>query len=329
MDIKGIIIAPAYTRDHPMDRFKILFDLLSEEMGFILHWWDVWSPSVMSLLSDVDVVLAYGLPGIEMAMLDKKIKLISMVGDAHTRIKEKREQRNKIWQRADSIWTFADEIISNSFPQWYHKHVWIPMFFAGHDRYVSLPFNENPKMKCLLSGCAHLPWYPLRYYVRMKGNRKLIDRSDWYLVMKDGKVWRYEKDAYAKWLNSYFCNVTCTGDHDLSKHLGEKYEGGGLHAKQMEIPATGSLLLSDNCKDMERVGFVPGKNFVDVGIDDVLDKITYCLKHPGEFAEVRKAGMEFVRANHSVKNRVREMKRVIERICNEEEVGGESCVLLS
>lgn len=329
MDIKGMIIAPTEIGSSFMDRFKILFQLLSKEIGFAFYLRDTWSPSIISLLSNVDVVITYGL-FTEAAELNKRIKLISMVGDIHSQKKENRDLKHRIWQRADYIWTGGDEMFSKAFSQWYCKHIWVPMFFASHERYTSLSFNENPKMKCLLSGCAHLPWYPLRHYVNIKGNPSLIEKPYQYL-RKGGKTWRYVKDDYAKWLNLYFCSLTCTGNHSLCQDTGTVggNHGGGIFAKQLEIPATGSLLISDYCEDMMKVGFVPGKNFVVVERNNVLDKIKYYLEYSNKFVGIRKEGMEFVRENHSVKNRVRELKTVIERICNEEKVGGESCISLA
>lgn len=309
-NVKGIIVAPPEIRASYNDKFKILFEAMSRDSGFSIQW--TTKPVIPA---KTDIVIAYGTPLAQLVGLKRRVKLISMVCDIHTKKSKVKMIKHALWQRADSIWTFEDENFKRDYLRWYHKHVWIPMYFAPHERYVSLPFNNSPKMKCLLSGCSHLPWYPLRNHVNQNADDRLVDKEVTPVPgfeKKGDYPWRYTEDAYAKLLNSYFCCVTGTGNNTM-------------HAKCLEIPAAGSLLLTNMVSDMSKAGFIPKEHYVPITEKDVLAKIAHCVRRPEKFEGIRKAGRMFARQRHSVDNRKKQLMKVIERILNGENLGAVNC----
>jgi len=245
VEAKGIIIAPPSTKDSFMDKLNLLFEMFVKEYGFDLQY--TTEPDIPA---DTDIVLAYGTFSERLFDLNKSIKLVSMVGDIHSYSKEMEGKKQMFWDRADSIWTFLDEEFRRKYPQFVHKFLWVPMYFASYDRYAKIPISERPKIKCLLSGCTHLPYYPIRDHIEKYGSPLLIDKPRLTRKKERKKFnplgpWKYIGDDYARLLNSYFCCVTCSGIFHT------------LHGKYLEIMAAGSLLLADDCADVRKAGLVP------------------------------------------------------------------------
>jgi hypothetical protein len=151
---------------------------------------------------------------------------------------------------------------------------------------MKFSFNDDPKMRCLLSGAVNSKIYPLRSFVKKQSNN--IDCK------------KAIGDKYAELLNSYFCCVTSCSifNYVLAKHL--------------EIPSTGSLLLTNETSDLKRAGFISNYHYVPVTKKNVIAKISHCLKKPNKYKHIRKQGMEFVRKNHSVVNRIEQLKRIFD-----------------
>jgi len=195
----------------------------------------------------------------------------------------------KVFERCDVILSPSYEYFLLTYPQFMDKHVYLPASFSTHDRYVGLSYNTNPIMKCLLSGTVS--WaYPLRSFIK-NNKTKYIE----CIGKKDG----YVGYRYAKLLNSYFCCVTSSG---VSKVALTKF---------FEIPAAGSLLLVDRIKDLDRLGFIPYKHYVPINRENVFDKILHCLNCPDQYDDIRRRGMEFVRSNHSIRNRIEELNKIL------------------
>lgn len=87
-----------------------------------------------------------------------------------------------------------------------------------------------------------------------------------------------------------------------------------LSMRYTETLACGGFLMADKPEDLEFIGLEDGKHLVIYdGIKDFKRKIKYYLdpKNEGERSKIAKAGMNFVRKNHSCKVRVKEMTDII------------------
>jgi hypothetical protein len=301
--MKGVIILPKYlskfwipkSSDYGDDFSAIssatapLYYAMRDSFGFELRYADE-----VDVDSDTDIVFMFGvpyhnrinlLPGL--IDLDKKIKLIMYTGDVQCYGNKKcLENKIKVYDRCDIILSQSYEYFAKIYPQFLFKYEFLPLFFSPHDRYMKFSFNDDPKMRCLLSGAVNSKIYPLRSFVKKQSNN--IDCK------------RAIGDKYAELLNSYFCCVTSCSifNYVLAKHL--------------EIPSTGSLLLTNETSDLKRAGFISNYHYVPVTKKNVIAKISYCLKKPNKYKHIRKQGMEFVRKNHSVVNRIEQLKRIFD-----------------
>ena len=304
--MKGVVILPKYLSNHwppkqGSDFSSVssvtasLFYGLQDSLGFDLRYADE-----VSVSSTTDVVIMFGVPYHNrpnmipgLLDLDSSIKLVMYPGDIQSYGNPICiENRLKVFSRSDLIISGSYEYFAEMYPQFLYKYKFLPLFFGPQERYVKLPFNYAPKMSCLLSGSINPSVYPLRSMLVKSRLAGLDYRSSTYA----------QGDAYAKLLNSYFC---CVATPSIFNYAVAKY---------FEIPAAGSLLLAPAVGDLKLAGFIANKHYIPVTKEDVIEKISHCLKSPEEYDCIRRGGMNFVREKHSVISRVNQVKILLEEM---------------
>lgn len=112
-------------------------------------------------------------------------------------------------------------------------------------------------------------------------------------------------ENYARAINSAKIFFTCDS---ILKYPIKKY---------FEVPACRTLLMAPTSREIEDLGFVPGKHFVDINEDNFYEKARFYLTHEEERQKITDAGYEFIRENHSTKVRaeflVGKIKEIIEK----------------
>ena len=114
----------------------------------------------------------------------------------------------------------------------------------------------------------------------------------------------YVGDSYAKLLHSYFCCATSSSIFNY------------VVAKHYEICATGSLLLTNETADLKKTGFIPYEHYIPITKENCIEKIKHCLEHPEEYIDIRKEGMKYVRENHSLDNKMKQLGEIFDRLLN-------------
>ena len=74
--------------------------------------------------------------------------------------------------------------------------------------------------------------------------------------------------------------------------------------------------MANETTDLGKAGFISNRHYVPITKENVYEKITQCLKNPNEYSDIRREGMEFVRKNHSINNRMDFLKSVFEDLLN-------------
>ena len=299
--MKGLIVVPPFSLiSAHVDRFPILFNIVKNRLGF-----EIQTTDNLNIPSDIDVVISYGKSDKRLFNLKSRIKLIVCQVDSHPHPKIDEKAKLKLFNRADVLLIPNDEKFRARYPQYISKYIFFPRFFAPYKRFASFELNKDPKLKCLLSGATSTDVYPIRHLVKVKGDpSKIDDYTDPIGKYKKKQIcpWKYAKDDYAKLLNSYFCCVTCSSAYHY------------VVGKYLEIPATGSLLIADECNDSKKMGFIPYEHYIPITKENVFEKISECLKYPEKYREVREKGMKFVREHHSVNNRYEQLKNILSEI---------------
>jgi len=299
--MNGFILLPSFYSHRHTDNYKILFKMMSDELGFKVHY-----GKASAIPKNVDVVIVYSIPHHNLKgynlkpLLDlpNRIKIIGFPRDLQCYGKSDCEERKKLmFERYDIILSYYHEFFVENHAEYVHKFRYIPQWFASHERYVDLGFNKTPEMKCLLSGTMGKV-YPLRTSICRHSKQPFIATRGTNWGRANGII----KERYAKMLHSYYCCATCGSKFDM------------VLAKHLEIPATGSLLICNQTNDLTRTGFVPDKHYVSITKDNAIDKIKECLENREKYDLIRKRGMRFVHRNHSILNRFEELKKIIDEI---------------
>ncbi len=306
--MKGVIILPKYLEKYwtpksgptGLDFNNILsgtapfFYYMRDTFGFELRYADE-----VDVDTDTNIVFMWGVPYHNrpklipgLVELNKNIRLILWPGDIQCYDKKIcLKNKIKVFKRCDLIISPSHQYFAKIFPQFLYKHKFMPRFFSPHERYVKLPYNDNPNMKCLLSGARNPKVYPLRSFVRKNAGELVVCPPS-----------RYVGDSYARLLHSYFCGIATPSIFNYA--LGKYYE----------IPAAGSLLLASEISDFRKAGFIPNRHYIPITKSNVIRTILRCLKNPGKYEHIRKRGMKFVRKNHSVINRMDSLKVIFGRL---------------
>lgn len=301
---KGVIFLPPRFYKRFTDHRRSLFQLISEEFGFPFYVRNFFG----TLPADLKVILLYSNPHTKDELMDlenipNRTKVIWFCEDLHAR--GVLQNFSKGFVRADKIIGPNMIAFRQRFPQFIDKFISFKKYFATDKRYTSLAYNTNPKMRCLLTGASSAS-YPLRAYFKSElakdgALRELVD-VNWHLSPKrSGETAPVYGDAYAKRLNSYFCGITCSTKNHYA--IG----------KYVEIPAAGSLLLADQMGGSDEMGLIPGKHFVPITKETISNQIKAIFKNPLQYEIIRKQGMEYVRTNHSIKNRFEQLKEIIQQ----------------
>ena len=287
------------------DRWLHFFNRLKEDLGFGIQS----IKSSPDIESDTKLILTCTVPRLAhintklLGLLGNDVKLIVFIVDTHKRDVNFDPHVEALLKRADCILGTDAENFETSWTQYKAKHVFFPTFFAPHERYVSIPFNEKPKMKCLLSG-AISKHYPLREFIAGEVKRhpkyqKMIDILPHPGVQGANKKSAVTREGYAKLLNSYFCAIATPA----LKCVVSRY---------FEIPAVGTLLLAEQVRDFDRLEFVPYRHYEPITKETVFERIRNCLDHPDRFNDTRRKTMQYVRGYHNINNRAREFEKIVE-----------------
>lgn len=89
-------------------------------------------------------------------------------------------------------------------------------------------------------------------------------------------------------------------------------------AKYFEVPACSTLLLASGSRELEDLGFIDGKTFVEITEHNYLEKAMYYLEHEDERLEIARRGYEMIRHNHTAAVRARQLEGYIRRHLNEQ-----------
>jgi len=210
-----------------------------------------------------------------------------------------------MYERADLIFSPCKEAFEKMNPELVHKFRWLP-HYIDEEIYKSLPFNKNPKRKCLLSGaiCAA---YPIRVLLRNSSSplidwlphpgysyKGTEDKNDGFKVAKN----------YAQKLNEYLCVISTSSIYHYALR------------KYLEVPASGALLLGDTTEDLILMGFEAYKHYIPINKSNVLGIIHKVVANPDEYEQIRRQGRELVFQRHTVTHRFKEMKTILEEYIN-------------
>ena len=299
--MKGHIVIPTFYQTRWTDDYKHLLAMIATEFKFKIEYSD--GPDIAV---DTDVVVVFATPHhmrpdnlSQLCQLDRSIKMIGYMKDIqfydNPNIKD---AYLRMFDRYDVILSGYNEM----FKEWYSDHVGkmlhFPDFFGPYERY-DLPFNKEAEKTCLVAGTVTKEVYPLRQYILENAKNGYVDYLPPPYTGHD-----YIGDKYAKLLNSYHCAVSTGSIFRVPV------------AKCFEIPASGCLLICNTFDDLIDIGFEPMVHYVPINFSNATETIMRVVDDPVRYEHIRQEGTEFVRKNHSIRNRFETLKQVINESLN-------------
>ena len=107
---------------------------------------------------------------------------------------------------------------------------------------------------------------------------------------------------YFKWLRKYDA-IVAAGSSDPKFDL--------VTPKYFEIASSGSLLFAQYCRDLELLGF-NNTNCVIFNKDNFNTLVSKYKSNPEGYIELRKNGINLIRSNHTISERIKLLKKFIE-----------------
>lgn len=292
------IILPTKYKYRWTDDYKHLFAKIQQNLNYQVIYSDniTWE-------ADTKILVLFATPQHNLpATFDvpKRIKTIGYLRDIHHYHKQNAISAiNQMMERYDLVISSAYQLFFELYGRKFEdKMVWLPDFFGPYHRY-DLPIKENPMMKCLLSGSVS-PIYPLRSYVLFCAQNFKNVNIDFLGSPTTGHNIIHGK--YAQMLNNYFC---CFTDASIFNYTLAKY---------FEIPAAGSLLIANKTMDITELGFTKD-HYIPVDYHTAIPMINLVSRGGlPEANNIRFNGMDFVRRNHSIRNRYVQLSQILQLV---------------
>jgi hypothetical protein len=304
LSVKGLILIPKYFENKlTMDRYYRLFNLMKKNLNFDIVFTNYYNVNKIK----ADVVVVFRSPSKKahnilknFKNLSKDIKLISYEIDINSLSDDVIKEMNLLMDRADKILGPYNYLFNKTFGDYIYKYEFFPQFFI-FENYKNFDVNTNPMMKCLLSGMIGNV-YPLRLYIDKNKNSNVVKlQHPGYTklpISDKTSIYDFGKQ-YAKTLNKYFCCVATSSIYDC------------VVSKYVEIPAAGSLLLANYTPDLDKLGFVDDKNYINITKENFFSKLDDILKNPEKYEQIRRNGRKLVLKNFSDLNRFKQFKNII------------------
>lgn len=181
-----------------------------------------------------------------------------------------------------------------------YKCIWLP--FAANSEIFKLYGSDR-------SGVLHVGTVNEKHYpIRVQLCKRLVDK-DWFTRVHRpsetiNKVHKWPvREDYAKLIAQAEICVTCGSQYDASVQ------------KYFEIPACGTVLMSNWFKDLDLLGFENGKNIV-IYEEPIEKQIELMLKDKDRLRRIGMNGRRLIEERHTIEIRAKEFIEEVTRIVN-------------
>jgi len=305
----GTIFLEPRLEDFVTDAFKIFFEMFVGGTD----WKLLFDSNVTADKFHGDILVINNMPVANFPFCGSKLddvqkfkgKVVVLLRDVHARNNMKYvDEMKRLLDRADLILAFSDEYFRNQWRQYESKFVWFPIYFAPTNRFFRL--DENPlvyrKHRCLVPGMCGQAIYPLRHLALVNSiiccdNIPVHPNYDKLDMSKNLCI----REKYADLLHQYCCILT---DGSIYNYLLQKH---------MEIPACGSLLLTNRFADLDKAGFIPDEHYIEIDEDNYQDKVLEVIKNPHDYQDIAHKGQRHVLENYTVERAVTRFVKILEK----------------
>ncbi|MFD1848481.1 glycosyltransferase [Oceanobacillus bengalensis] len=253
-------------------------------------------PDFILLFNDIDTQMTPMIKGL--ANIDISTGLF--VTDVHRFISLRRNYIDK--NKISNIFTVARDKFMEIYPEYKNKMIWLPNF-VNTELYKD--YGLKKELNFLMMGAVN-DTYPLRQTIcnTYKNDKNFVyhNHPGYRTLRNKEKEQSFIGDKYAKEINRAKLFFTCPSIYNYPV------------MKYFEVLACRTLLLAPTFKELEDLGFIPGKHFVPIDKKNFKDKATYYLVNDREREKIVEEGYRFIHGNHSVKQRAKQIIQKIESI---------------
>ncbi|TCN27833.1 glycosyltransferase family protein [Mesobacillus foraminis] len=195
-----------------------------------------------------------------------------------------------------------------SYPELKDNLIWFPHFINPH---VYKDYGLKKDIDLLMMGAVN-DTYPLRKkileFYQHRPNFLYHSHPGYELENPAARDVFYIGEKYARELNRAKIFFTCPSVYYYPV------------MKYFEALACRTLLLAPAFKELEDLGFIPGKHFVAIDEYNFMEKALYYLENEKERKKITDAGFEFIHRTHTLPIRTRQLISHIKTIIKNEGV---------
>lgn len=224
-----------------------------------------------------------------------------IVNDAHRFVKAR-----KIFMETNKIKTFfvvGKTPFLNHYPECKQNQVFLLPHHVNTSIYKDYGLKKD--IDFMMLGTVS-PAYPLRKRINnhYKNDSRFVTHSHpgFKHFSKEQEQKLLVGENYARELNRAKVFFTCGSFRNYAV------------IKYFEVPACNTLLLAPTFPDLEEMGFIPGKHFVDINQKNFAEKAEYYLKNKEEREKITGEGYRFIQNNHSTVHRAEQLIQQIHTI---------------
>lgn len=204
--------------------------------------------------------------------------------------------------KIDIVFAYYRDAFLRFFPEKKDHFIWVPPYIQTT---LFKDYDLPKEINYLLMGSLNEKVYPLRTLIAKSMMnvpgfvRHPIPQRKNYTVEDERKA--YIMENYAREINraKIFFTDDCLYHFPVFKYF--------------EVLACNTLLLASGSPELEELGFVNEKTFVEINSENYYEKALFYLKHKDKRKVIAKKGYEMVRARHTTRIRVREFIDNIKR----------------
>lgn len=229
----------------------------------------------------------------------RTFKVASFVDDVHWWTKEQLVGKLEFFNKIDVVFSPYHRTLLTYDVYKEIQYKFASLFWWAIDYSFTLNTLWKDRKDIVLSSGTTGPWYKLRTSIILS-KHPLVEHLKH--CGYDNFVHPYYGNAYLQYMSTFKGGIGTSANP-----MPTAYDSTIIHPldytlkKPFEVVGSGALGFLEPTKDFEELGFVPYVHYVPITEDD-FNKWDYILNPEAE--KIANAGREFVKNNHSTKNRV-------------------------
>lgn len=256
-------------------------------------------PDYILIVNDVGKTFAPVVTGLS----NVRIPVGLMVNDAHRFVKQRK--RFIMNNHIKTFFVICQHNFYHHYPRQRHDQVFFLPQFANTSTFKD--YGTEKTIDLMLLGEVSFPQiYPLRekilqHYTDTPGffNRPHPGWKDFSRKQTEEAL---IGENYAKNINQAKLFFACGSVRQV------------VTFKYFEVPACRTLLMAPALTELEEIGMIPGKHFVDINEENFAEKADYYIKNTKERERITEEGYRFVHNHHSTAHRAKQLVQQIESI---------------